>query len=833
MGKSAYSWSLVSVRGNGTLIIDGNGVLQAKENDCYAVDVQDGATCTINSGTFVGNIHAVYVQKGKAVINGGSYSIQQTYYPDTSKAYEFVLNCYDANRMDGTASIEVAGGSFSRFNPIDCYAEGAHTDFVAQGYATTRSGDGDDVVYTVIQAVAQNLDADGVVVGCYGTFVDAVAAAEDGQTVQLLSDSSGHGVQVKSNTFVKGLTVDFAGHSYTVGGVLVGSAGSGTNAFQLLEGNKITFKNGSIIGVAENTKPAEDTPNWHGAPAIMIQNYCDLTLDNMVVKGGDQTVYTVSNNNGDVVIEDSVIASGGAWGYSYGPYAFDVCRFSSYPSVSVTVKGNSIIQGNVEVSGTIASGQSRQLNIEGGTFEGSFSVANDPANISISGGSFVYDVKDYVVEDHDSVLLSDGMYHVLQKGAESNSGTGETSGSVATSGVTVAQDEQKNIADAAVKAAESVANAEVAKDATEATIGGITVDTSAEGKADEVNGVVAAAKNENASVDVKLVVKADQNVTVSDKITEAAPKATSIPFELSVDMVTEVKNAEGQVTATASVPVKETASEITVSISVGPASIKDKTVTVARVHDDVVDIIVPESVNYETGEVVFKTGKFSDYAVLASVKSATLSDYTESDGKTRKSVDPGDFGLDDTFAFAGWCTDEGLTTLCEPNADLSTTVYPKFMNVSDLIAFKGGSLRTDLTGENDYSATSLRFGYEMHAPIGSKADYGKTGWTYHNPDSGYTSKLIPATNRWRIDGNGIITNLVISQIGRDGTQVNFSTAYNVTAQIAYRTKDGTDVVVNDKTRVRSVSDVAQAILGDSYASDSDLAYANGILGENQ
>ena len=50
-----------------------------------------------------------------------------------------------------------------------------------------------------------------------------------------------------------------------------------------------------------------------------------------------------------------------------GPFAFDVCRYSTYPSVSVTVQGSSVINGDVEISGTIGEGQSRQLNIEDGT----------------------------------------------------------------------------------------------------------------------------------------------------------------------------------------------------------------------------------------------------------------------------------------------------------------------------------------------------------------------------------------------------------------------------------------------------------------------------------
>ena len=136
--KFANNWSLLSVKG-GTLTIKGAGTLQAKENDCYAVDVQDGGTVVIEDGTYVGNIHAVYVQKGTAEIRGGKYSIQQTY-PDAAKAYGFVLNCLDANRENGTAKILVSGGEFVKFNPADCWAEGAGTNFVIAGYKSVASG---------------------------------------------------------------------------------------------------------------------------------------------------------------------------------------------------------------------------------------------------------------------------------------------------------------------------------------------------------------------------------------------------------------------------------------------------------------------------------------------------------------------------------------------------------------------------------------------------------------------------------------------------------------------------------------------------------------------
>ena len=133
----AGNWSLLSVKG-GTLTLKGAGTLQAKENDCYAVDVQNGGTVVIEDGTYVGNVHAVYVLNGTAEIKGGKYSIQQP--SGLSSPYGYVLNCYDANYKNGTAKILVSGGEFEKFNPADCAAEGAGTNFVIAGYKSVADG---------------------------------------------------------------------------------------------------------------------------------------------------------------------------------------------------------------------------------------------------------------------------------------------------------------------------------------------------------------------------------------------------------------------------------------------------------------------------------------------------------------------------------------------------------------------------------------------------------------------------------------------------------------------------------------------------------------------
>ena len=147
--EEPWHWSLVSVSGaEKTLTITGNGALKAKENDCYAVDVRDGATVIIKDGQFIGNLHSIYVHKGKAIIEGGFFAVQQI---DPNMRYGYVINCLDGNYKAGTASVEIKGGTFVNFNPADCEAEGAHTNFVAPGYKVVPAAQANgDIWYTVV-----------------------------------------------------------------------------------------------------------------------------------------------------------------------------------------------------------------------------------------------------------------------------------------------------------------------------------------------------------------------------------------------------------------------------------------------------------------------------------------------------------------------------------------------------------------------------------------------------------------------------------------------------------------------------------------------------------
>ena len=215
-------WSLISVRGNGDLTITGNGTLRTLEDDIYAVDVYDAASsCTIESGTFIGNVHAVYVRDGELTVKGGHFSVQQKY--SQEQPYEFVLNCFDANYKAETAKITVTGGTFENFDPADCEAEGKGTNFVAEGYTVTSEVISEDTTwYTVVPLTAENSAAEvnGVY---YENLTDAIAAADDNAIITLFDEIA----LEEDLTIEKNLIINGSGNTIITEGSIRVSSGYG------------------------------------------------------------------------------------------------------------------------------------------------------------------------------------------------------------------------------------------------------------------------------------------------------------------------------------------------------------------------------------------------------------------------------------------------------------------------------------------------------------------------------------------------------------------------------------------------------------------------------
>lgn len=179
--------AILSIKGGAKVTITGNGTIAAKENDCYTINVVNG-DLTIENGTFVGNISVVQVQKGSLTINGGDFSLLQKM-TDGKGENRYLINCIDDAYVDGSAKVAISGGTFVGFDPNvspEQKVDGKTPSFAAPGAGITKNEDGS---FTAVDGMtAQILDKDGNSVKAYNTLAEAVAAAEDGQTVRLLAD---------------------------------------------------------------------------------------------------------------------------------------------------------------------------------------------------------------------------------------------------------------------------------------------------------------------------------------------------------------------------------------------------------------------------------------------------------------------------------------------------------------------------------------------------------------------------------------------------------------------------------------------------------------------
>lgn len=116
----------------------------------YVAHIKDGANVTVNGGTYYGGGTVFNVQAGTLTINGGHFEVTSFGAPYN---YDFMLNCVDANYRNGTAKIIVKGGTFVNFDPSNNSAEGAGTNFVADGYTVvSETQSNGDIWYTVVPA---------------------------------------------------------------------------------------------------------------------------------------------------------------------------------------------------------------------------------------------------------------------------------------------------------------------------------------------------------------------------------------------------------------------------------------------------------------------------------------------------------------------------------------------------------------------------------------------------------------------------------------------------------------------------------------------------------
>ena len=220
----------------------------------------------------------------------------------------------------------------------------------------------------------------------YATLKEAIEHVANGETIVLTADvNNGDGIVVTSG---KNFTLDFAGHTYTITQNVVGSTGTENQCFQLLKDSTITMKDGAIVA------------NCTGA-LMIIQNYCNLTLDNMkldATAGNNNVGYVVSNNCGNVVIKNGTTITAKTTGVAFDVYG----GFQNYGDVSVTLEAGATVNGKVEVTrDTGTQNQNKNtLTVTGGTVNGELVVTeNEKTEVAVTGGTFSSDVSAYTADN--------------------------------------------------------------------------------------------------------------------------------------------------------------------------------------------------------------------------------------------------------------------------------------------------------------------------------------------------------------------------------------------------------------------------------------------------
>ena len=213
------------------------------------------------------------------------------------------------------------------------------------------------------------------------------------------------------------ITFDLNGFTYTVTNPTSGSSGTETNGFQLLQNSIVTFKDGTLFSELGN---------------IVIQNYSDLTLDDVTIEARNAG-YVVSNNCGNINFKGNTSITAGP-----GNVAFDVCSFANYPGVTVNVDTTGTITGKIEITRSDGNAGEGNLLIKNGTFKGTISKSDNCAQVEITGGTFDSDVSEYipsgmkqeggevVIDNEKAVASVNGVgYDDLQK-AINAAGNGDT-----------------------------------------------------------------------------------------------------------------------------------------------------------------------------------------------------------------------------------------------------------------------------------------------------------------------------------------------------------------------------------------------------------------------
>ena len=410
MAQAAFlNWNVATVNG-GTFDAAGasNGVIL----NGYIDGTMDQGKLTINGGTFNAGEKTVITTMG-----GGTHSGDIEITGGTLNGSIVLTDSSEGARLTITQKAKVTGNVTNSGKAHVAITDGATVD----GQVSNSAGGTMSVVNSTIGSVPEGTTAETIVIvkstvdgtlttntaenaavmvggKTYETLGAAITAAKAGDTIYVLKDiPEAAGIAVLSG---KNFTIDFGGHTYTLKDPGAGSAGTESNGFQFLKDSTITLKNGTVR-IAEGTTSIKR----------IIQNYANLTLEDMHFfaehqVGGENLA--LSFNNGDITFKgDTDIVT-----TNDEDIAFDVCKYSSYPSTNVTFDESYTGTINGKILYDSDNGETHKLTIQGnGTF-GAIEAASRAAEaakkgIEVTSGHFATRVnEDYLAESVEFELKS-------------------------------------------------------------------------------------------------------------------------------------------------------------------------------------------------------------------------------------------------------------------------------------------------------------------------------------------------------------------------------------------------------------------------------------------
>ena len=133
--------AILSILEGADATIHGNGKFDTLmgPNGAYCINVNHiDSVLTIKDGTYLGGPTGIQVQQGKLNVEGGYFWMSDVCAEQAPDLAKYEINCIDKSFKDGTATINVTGGTFRNFDPSSKPEAPEGSTYVNKDYMVTE-----------------------------------------------------------------------------------------------------------------------------------------------------------------------------------------------------------------------------------------------------------------------------------------------------------------------------------------------------------------------------------------------------------------------------------------------------------------------------------------------------------------------------------------------------------------------------------------------------------------------------------------------------------------------------------------------------------------------